>query len=200
MKIAAHEHHTLIVAGLLRDFQQRNALLLITFILVAGCTNVPVIGLQPEYPPYERGSFSLWAEFVEVESLQPTLRWQQYPTMDGRGWEIQGKRDQIQDVRYELRVWTTVDNYMGTLVYSRSGLDLPYHEIEQPLEPATQYQWTVRAWFSLDGRVHATEWGLTSHLLRGYTVPNPSCYRFSTPTSIKNGSRHHSEADEVRLN
>jgi hypothetical protein len=58
---------------------------------------------------------------------------------------------------------------------------VPHHEVEEPLEPTTKYLWSVRAHFISDSHPRTIEWGLAGLLLRGETVPNPSCFRFKTP-------------------
>jgi hypothetical protein len=130
-----------------------------------------------------KGSFKLWSEFVEVDSLQPTLRWQPFSRAEDRSSDKEGNRDRVENVSYELRVWKTVSGYSGRLVYARDGLIIPYHELDQALDPSSRYLWTVRARFMLDGLPQVTEWGLAGYLLRGNVIPNPSCFRFITPTS-----------------
>lgn len=154
------------------------------FVLTAGCS-IPVAGLQPEYPPVERRTFSIVAEFVEVSSLEPTLRWEPFPRPIDRKRDKEGSLDRIGEVTYELRIWRTTTGESGELAYAREGLKVPYHTLEKPLEPGTRYLWSVRAGFTLDGRYQVIEWGLAGYLLRDQTVPNDSCFRFRTP---ENGS------------
>ncbi|MCP4409174.1 MAG: hypothetical protein GY807_15735 [Gammaproteobacteria bacterium] len=151
--------------------------------LTPGCSSISSIGLQPEYPPFEKGSFELWGEFVEVNSLQPTLRWQHFPRTEDRQTDEQENLDRVDDVSYELRVWKTVHSNSGRLVYARDGVRTSYHELEQSLKPSTNYIWTVRARFALDGLPQVTEWGLAGYLLRDNVVPNRSCFRFKTPAT-----------------
>ena len=155
--------------------------LLVISSLLSACGTAPPTGLQPEYPPAERERFKLWGKFIRVESLQPTLRWQQLPRPHHGQSDPDGYLERITDVNYQLRVWKTDNGFSGRLVYARDGLQEPFHQLEQPLEPLAKYLWSVRARFLLDGRPSVSEWGLSSHLLRGYTLPNPSCFRFSTP-------------------
>ncbi|MEN8132980.1 MAG: hypothetical protein ABFS45_22940, partial [Pseudomonadota bacterium] len=152
-----------------------------------GCSSISSICLQPEYPPFEKGNFELWGEFVEVNSLQPTLRWQRFPRAEDHDADTEGNLDLIDDVSYELRVWKTVHGNSGRLVYARAGLRTTSHALEQPLVPSTKYIWTVRARFLLNGRYQVNEWGLAGYLLRGDVVPNRSCFRFITPASPQDG-------------
>lgn len=160
-------------------------LLLLVLGFTSGCSGISSIGLQPEYPPFKKGSFELWGEFVEVNSLQPTLRWQRFPRAKDQEADTEGNLDRVENVSYELRVWKTVYGNSGRLVYARAGLKTTSHAVEQPLEPLTKYIWTVRAQFLLDGRYQVNEWGLAGYLLRDDVVPNRSCFRFITPASAQ---------------
>jgi hypothetical protein len=158
----------------------RGLLAFILLALITGC-GTPKVGLQPEYPPFKKGMFALWGKFGEVDSLQPTLRWQPFPRQEDRDRDEKGHLNGIEDVTYELRVWKTMTASSGELVYARERLRLPSHKLEEPLEHSTKYFWSVRAHFMRDGRARTIEWGLAGFLLRGETVPNPSCFRFKTP-------------------
>ena len=46
----------------------------------------------------------------------------------------------------------------GRLYYSRESLREPLHKMDQPLEPATKYFWSVRAVVLVDGYPKVTEW------------------------------------------
>jgi hypothetical protein len=86
----------------------------------------------------------------------------------------------FRDVTYELRIWTTTQGPSGKLRYSRDGLKLPSHKLDDPLEPSIQYLWSVRARFMIDGDIRVTEWGMAGLPLRNESVPNLSCFRFKT--------------------
>ncbi len=146
--------------------------------LLSACGGIRVVGLHPHYPPLERKTFSLFADSVKVDSLQPVLRWQRFP------YPNLLHPEQVQDVTYELRIWDGTSRAANKLKYAREGLTLPKHQVEQPLEPATQYLWSVRARFKLAGNPLVTEWGMAGLTLRNETVPNPSCFRFETPPVI----------------
>jgi hypothetical protein len=155
------------------------SLILVLFGFVTGC-GTPKVGLQPEYPPLKKGMFALWGEFIQVDSLQPTLRWQAFPRQEDRDADEKGHLNRIGDVTYEIRIWKTMTASSGELVYDRERLTLPYHKLEEPLEPSNKYLWSVRSHFLLDGHPRTIEWGLAGFLLRDETVPNPSCFRFKT--------------------
>ncbi|MGH8704182.1 MAG: hypothetical protein ACREUO_02070 [Burkholderiales bacterium] len=80
-------------------------------------------------------------------------------------------RESVRDVSYDLRIWTVVNLFPAELAYERDGLAEPWHRLEQPLKPDTEYYWTVRARFSVDGNPRASEWSLSS-------VPCPPTYGF----------------------
>jgi len=148
--------------------------ILLVFAILSGCGGVSVVGLHPNYPPLEKKAFATHCEFVEVDSLQPTFQWQPFPRSAD---DFAGR---IQDVTYELRIWTTTQGPTGKLRYSRDGLKLPSHKLEEPLEPSIQYLWSVRARFMIDGDLRVTEWGMAGLPLRNESVPNLSCFRFKT--------------------
>ena len=154
---------------------------LLLVVLITGC-GTPKVGLQPQYPPFKKGVFALWGKFVDVDSLQPTLRWQTFPRQEDRDRDEKGHLNRIEDITYEVRIWKTMTASSGELVYARGRLTLPYHKLEKRLESSTKYLWSVRAHFMLDGRPRTIEWGLAGVLLRDEVVPNPSCYRFATPS------------------
>lgn len=155
--------------------------LLFCAALAAGCGARRLPGLQPEYPLVVRKMSAPLGEFVVVDSLRPTLRWQPFPGPGPRGGKPPDALDHIRDLRYELRVWRTTNGHSGTLVFRRDDIEEPSCELFHPLAPDLNYLWTVRARFSLDGRTYVTEWGLSSLTLRNHVVPNPSCFRFRTP-------------------
>lgn len=150
------------------------------FAVTAAC-GPSVVGLQPEYPPVKKGSLSILADFVEIRSLTPTLKWEPFPRPKDREADGGGSLDRIGEVTYELRIWKTTTGESGKLVYAREGLTVTHHTLEKPLEPGTKYLWSVRAGFTIDGHSQVIEWGLAGYLLRDQTVPNDSCFRFKTP-------------------
>jgi len=154
--------------------------LLLPALLVISACGTPRAGLQGEYPPLVRGTFSLFGEFSAVDSLTPTLRWQTIGQVLMEKNERKIDKADLTDVSYELRIWKTETEYSGDLVYLRLGLEMPYHALEEALEPDTRYLWSVRAHFLVGGRPRVSEWGLSGYLLQDEAVPNPSCFRFRT--------------------
>ncbi len=164
-------------------------LLPLVFLSLAACvTPLDVAGLRPLAPePYNTAPI--------LDSLRPTLRWESFP----RPADLQADRDgwvsRVHRVTYDLRIWRGMHDqygyqeiYPAELVYSRTALALPEHLVETPLVGDTQYVWSVRARFELDGQPRVTPWGV---LLvpgqspgddpRSVTVPPRGYYRFATP-------------------
>jgi len=155
-------------------FCRQGLFLLLLGVFSAGC-GIAVVGLRPAYPPLQKKAFAIYPNFVEVDSLQPTFYWQQFPRPKD---DLAGK---VQDVTYEFRIWRMTPGESGKLRYARNGLESPYHKVEEPLEPSSKFFWSVRARFLIDGQVRVTEWGLAGIPLRDEAVPNQSCFRFQTP-------------------
>jgi len=80
---------------------------------------------------------------LSVDSLQPTMEWEEFP---GDG------------VTYDLIIWRSDRLGIDTVVYSRTNLEETSHTLENELEPMTGYFWSVRAHYSEDGRDRITAW------------------------------------------
>lgn len=157
---------------------------LVTYLL-AGCA-APVIGLQPRYPQVRQGFFTSGMAFVEVDSWQPTLKWESFPPPPRPEADQEKQANRISRVTYDLRIWRAgkQDQPVG-LIYERHGLPAPFHRVESPLEPAAKYLWTVRARFEIDDKPRVTDWGRTGfgNLQALDTIPNRNFYRFATPAN-----------------
>jgi len=123
-----------------------------------GPRNLPL--LRPLYPVPEYGSpFSdSNAEliFVDVNSLQPTLRWERFEAGSEAGIDLAS-------VRYDIKVWDVQSGAAVGAAYARVGLAETFHRLETFLRPQTQYFWSVRAKFVLDGQVRATPWARSEY-------------------------------------
>ena len=140
-------------------------------LLLSACTPRYVSGLRPIEPdPHS----------TRVDSLQPTLRWETFPPSD-----LQDPRLELaRDITYEIRVYHHSDDLARTPVYSRSGILKPEHRLQEPLRPASEYLWTVRASFRLHGELRRTQWsGFSLKPERLAVIPRPakSFYRLRTP-------------------
>lgn len=96
--------------------------------------------------------------YATVESLRPTLRWKAFPRGVDRESLAHDTLQKISNVSYELKIWRAEDCERGRLVYERSGLAVPEHTLEQPLEPGSRYFWSARARFLVEGRPNTTPW------------------------------------------
>lgn len=131
---------------------------------------VPHYALAPVIPDLEVAELSnddvtSWhLKFVVVDAPKPTFQWEAFP----REFELAAASNeghQITDVRYELRVFDAVEPFNrdrlfvpGLKVYEARDIREPSHTIEEFLPACSDYYWTVRAKFDLDGQTRATEW------------------------------------------
>jgi hypothetical protein len=163
----------------------------------AGCAGdtVQVFGFSPVQP-----AFTLRNRFPSVRSLNPTLEWQPTPLTVAAG--------EISNVRYDVIIWKGIrvrhadDGSFGdekfsqseawisvnslATVYERHGLMESSHTVESPLEPNTEYAWSVRARFELDGETRVSEWSLVK-------MPEPLSY------ITHGGSGYYSSRQHARL-
>lgn len=123
-------------------------------------------GLIPTNPePMYKGSWLLRSKTtapLTVNSLTPTLSW--HP-MDSTQTFFSGfsrfpkqLRAEAKDVRYDLRIWRRLEGQSTELVYERIGLLTPDHQLELTLEPHTEYLWSIRPRFTIDGHPRAMRW------------------------------------------
>jgi len=171
-------------------------------VFLAGCaTKAPVSGFAPVYPEqtfslmHLRANSTDFLDWGKVDSLQPTLRWQPFPGTDQLGWGVPAKPfvsvdpKSVSEVRYDLKIWIVENHAPGEVAYVRERLPEPSHRLESPLQPGTEYYWSVRARFSVDGKPRVTEWSLTTvhgrerqEALHSGVIPPLSYYRFETPS------------------
>ena len=151
----------------------------VLLLWATSCGPVKVVGPRPLYPEAND-------DYIEIDSRQPTLRWEAFPNAEFLDAMPKGIEDRIADLTYDLRIWRAVEDYPAELAYARSGLAKPQHRLEVALDPAKQYHWTVRARFTLNGRSRVTHWGMLAEgscigADRKSRVPSLCHYRFSTP-------------------
>jgi len=119
-----------------------------------------------------------------IDTLQPTLQWQRFPReSDLKASPADMAR--VKDVTYELILAAAEYGVPATIVYRREGLSESAHQLPTPLAPGTNYIWTVRARFQLDGRQRVTEWASTRHGENhfGSVAPPAFGYRFWTKSA-----------------
>lgn len=111
--------------------------------------------LRPIYPETSR---------PKVDSRRPQLRWEPFPrTLDHERGDP-ALIAKIRDVTYDLKIWEPDDDAPGRLVYERTGLPEPSHQVQLSLEPERRYFWTFRARFTVDGQPMATRWAFARFL------------------------------------
>jgi hypothetical protein len=94
-----------------------------------------------------------------VDSLSPLLAWEERPPPDETGGDAASwVRARADDIRYDLRIWDSLDEAPANLVYEREGLAGTDHRVEQPLQPGVTYFWSVRMRYTVDGLPRATRW------------------------------------------
>jgi hypothetical protein len=159
-------------------------LLLLPLLLLAACAvQVTFKGLKPVYPEYPESYTWHYGNpydlvCMEVDSLQPTLKWESFPRLRYLQGGTEKLQSRISNVTYELKVMGTASE----LVYVRKGLVEPSHKIEIPLLPLTKYLWSVRSRFELDGRPKVTGWGeMTIEVKAKNYLPQNFLYSFKTP-------------------
>lgn len=154
---------------------------LAALLLVSACT-VDNVGLRPEYPEVSE-------DYVEVNSIQPTFSWTPLEPTPDVSSTASKSATVIADVTYDVKIWRTdEDHYPLNLVYRREGIVVASHRVGMPLEPNTNYVWSVRARFTVGGKIRVNQWGAIKENFcdfeRAYSLIPSSCYyRFKTPNS-----------------
>jgi hypothetical protein len=127
----------------------------------AATTTGNLCGLEPKRPEVKWTGWTIGSGHVApavVPSLAPVLAWEGRPSSLSPGEARRMAKVAAADIRYDLRIWKTVDDGPGDIVYERDGLDRPEHQVETALEPESLYFWTVRLRYTSEGRVRATRW------------------------------------------
>lgn len=152
--------------------------------LAVACTHpLPAAGLRPL--PLLMGGWTRGLVARQVDSLQPTLRWEAFPRPEDLTADTDGRLANARRVTYELRIWRAEGEAPGELVYVRADLTEPVHTLDTPLVPDTLYLWTVRARFDLDGQPRVTLWAVlmrTRSDARRTLLPPSDYYQLRTPT------------------
>ncbi len=162
-----------------RQIAQALLVPVLCFVLAGCTTESSVYGLKPEYPSVRHSFFSPDIAYLTVNSLQPVLKWEQFPRAQDS--TLMGR---ISNVTYELHIWKIgEENHDPELVYEEKGIAGPSHKIGHSLEASTKYLWSVRAKFELDGKPRVTEWGRPQlgKVRRPNVFPDLYFYRFQTP-------------------
>ena len=162
-------------------------LVLILHAVLAGCaTEASVYGLKPTYPEARHKFFTQNIAFVEVDSLQPTLKWESFTIPQGHVADHENQLKQTGNATYDLKIWRAGRKDQPVeQIYEQKGLSVPFHKVWKPLQPSTKYLWTVRARFEIDCKPRVTEWGRTifGEFRNVDSIPNLNFYRFETPAN-----------------
>ncbi|OAI03499.1 hypothetical protein A1353_14360 [Methylomonas methanica] len=137
--------------------------------------------LKPIYPILDFGFFDNKLRFVQVNSLQPELSWAAFP----REIDKEKYGDQIKDVTYDLKILPVIAGSVGTVIYERIEIPEPHHKIDTSLISFSDYFWTVRARFMLNGQKRITNWSYSKHpngiSCLEKSIPSENYFRFKTP-------------------
>jgi hypothetical protein len=135
--------------------------------------------LAPVYPA-SLGPLTDDTRWTEVDAYQPTLSWHDFPR-PGDLAKVPQLAGHIGNVRYDLVVARGHNLAPAGIIYRRDGLRGTSHKLKTELQHATQYFWSVRARFELDGRERVTEWATTLDSMLGrLSSPNSLSYHFRT--------------------
>ena len=156
--------------------------------------------MKPFKPPLTMlGFFSHERITPKLESQSPTFRWQAFPREKDLRSDSKGLLSRIRDISYDLVIWKTRDHIPTSLVYDKRGIVLTEkvsdgeriveYTIDKALEPSTEFYWSVRARFMLDGRPRITRWSYSRIPWYGPSqdpcladhIPLTNYYRFMTP-------------------
>ena len=160
-------------------------------LVLAGCGGrASISGLRPISPPQHLRNIlfdsNAELEFPEVASGQPVLEWAAYvPPRRATPNATQPER-----VSYDLWIWQSRFGRPPLLVYERTGLPTPKHQVECRLKPDNAYYWSVRARVESGGETRLTAWSCIRRAFNPLTAAAHrddaaavSYFRFVTPGS-----------------
>ena len=150
-------------------------------LLTPACLEVAHSGLHVVEPEVELPAFSTSCLFTEVDSLRPRLEWEPLERHPWEGDPCGADLPPLEVITYEVRIWKRDATGPEEVVESVLGLKTPHYQVVGPLEPDTEYLWSVRANFLVAQRPRVTEWALAGLPRRSETLPNDSCLKFRTP-------------------
>ncbi|MBS3951836.1 MAG: hypothetical protein KGZ88_02690 [Methylomicrobium sp.] len=125
--------------------------------------------------------------YVAVSSTKPTFQWQALADHQNLQGENASILKYFSDISYDLRIWEVTNDQPGSIVYERHRLVKPYHTIEVPLKSETEYFWSFRASFKVNGQRRVSRWA-SSRIPRGSNntceqsfITDSNYFRFATP-------------------
>ena len=132
--------------------------------------------IEPLNPPVHQYGFTGSVHAAEIDTLEPALRWRQFPDATVRNADFQGMLGELDALRYELRVYR-LDDQRGTAhkVLEKNNIKATEYLLTQPLAPGTEYVWSVRARFALATGERTTRWSgdWVSGKLKGFLFRTP---------------------------
>lgn len=144
--------------------KKTNLISITACIVLSGCVSWNH-GLEPIKPKYTAYS---WNE--KVDTLTPRFEWSPYEHALGK-----------QEFRYQLQV---LDGNVVRLF--KDGIHDNYYVVDEPLLPNKEYQWAVRAAWTINGKTEGEDWNskkyfYISPVLFGWGGKN---YKINTPDAI----------------
>jgi hypothetical protein len=115
--------------------------------------------VEPLEPPAHEYWHSGGAHAALAVSLEPSLRWQTFPSQKVLNADFQGKLRQLSGLRYDLRIYRLDEQRRDArIVLERNNIEATEYRVTQPLAPSTEYVWSVRARFALDTGERTSRW------------------------------------------
>lgn len=145
--------------------------------------------LEPINPPIDYRLWGAQHRFPTVNSRQPTLTFRAFPDDEQAEEIFKALGTRINTVTYDIRVLQPSEDHEPKIIYEKQGIKNPSHTIEQPLEHATEYYWSMRACFPYKQITVCTPWAFSSIPATGNdvcystTIPQGNYFRFQTPSN-----------------
>jgi len=129
------------------------------FAITGAGTNQRNYVVEALQPPVHQYWYAGSATASLATTLEPTLRWRDFPGEKVLSADFQAKLRQLSDLRYDLRVYRLNDERStARTIIERNNIAANEYRITQPLAANTEYAWTVRARFALDTGERTTRW------------------------------------------
>jgi len=129
------------------------------FAITGADTNQRNYVVEPLQPPPHEYWYAGSAVASPALTLEPTLRWRDFPGEKVLSADFQAKLHRLSELRYDLRVYRMdADRNKVRVILERNNIAANEYQITQPLAPNTLYAWSVRARFALDTGERTTRW------------------------------------------
>jgi hypothetical protein len=132
--------------------------------------------VEPVSPPAHAYSYASSPYAAPVTSLEPTFRWRSFPGEHVLIADFQRRLQRLSDLRYDLRIYRLDEEHrIAVLVLEQNNIAVTEFRVSQPLAPNTEYVWSVRARFVLDGGERTTRWSgdWVGGPTRGFLIHTP---------------------------